>query len=430
MALQMYKAKRSGVWRCGLPDGEGSPGTGSQSISGDYLPMSDGSPGLRSYEKPPERDCLGGFLTVLKSSPFLSVMLLFIPGGFACQWFSLPPTWIFLTNFMAVIPLAWLIGKSTEDLAAKTGQVVGGLLNATFGNIVEMMLCVASIRAGELEITKCTLLGSILSNLLLVMGCACLAGGLVKGKSKKQEFHKDGAYAEIAMLFLSVLALSMPTIYGDDMHEVDPHVKESVVKMSVCLSVLLLIGYALFLTFQLGTNAEDFGSDEEEGDPDMTPLTATILLIFCTITCDRSTDALIDALQGTISELGLSKEFIGIILLPIIGNAAEHYTAITVAMKDKMDLALGVAVGSSCQMALLVSPFAVLAGYALDKPMSLDFHAFQLSVLFMAIMSVASVLWSGQTHWLYGAVMLIAYFAVAVVYLCEPEGVSTFHDRR
>merc|ERR1712157_215304 len=163
---------------------------------------------------------------------------------------------------------------------------------------------------------------------------------------------------------------------------------------------------------------------------DMVPWAAATLLVFCTVACNRSTDALIDSLQGTISELGLSKEFIGIILLPIIGNAAEHYTAITVAMKDKMDLALGVAVGSSCQMSLLVSPFAVLAGYALGQPMSLDFHSFQLSVLFMAIMSVASVIWSGQAHWLYGAVMLLAYFAVAVVYLCEPQGVSTFHDRR
>lgn len=373
----------------------------------------------------------GGLATVLKSSPVLALMLLFIPAGWACQFYKQPPTAIFLTNFIAIIPLAWLIGKSTEDLAAKTGQVVGGLLNATFGNIVEMLLCVASIRAGQLEITKCTLLGSILSNLLLVMGCACLAGGIAKGKSTSQKFHKAGANAEVVVLFLSVLAISMPTIYADDMHDADPNVKETVVKMSVCLSVLLLIGYALFLVFQLCTNSTDFGgAEDEEDEPDMKPLTATILLIFCTVACDRSTDALMDSLQGTISELGLSKEFIGIILLPIIGNAAEHYTAITVAMKDKMDLALGVAVGSSCQMSMLVAPFAVLAGYALGQPMSLDFHSFQLSVLFMAIISVASVIWSGQTHWLYGAVMLIAYLAVAVAYLCEPQGVSTFHDRR
>jgi len=170
------------------------------------------------------------------------------------------------------------------------------------------------------------------------------------------------------MLFLSVFALSMPTIYADDMNSRDPDVQHSVVRMSVYLSVLLLIAYALFLVFQLLTNSADFGGDEEDEEPDMKPLAAAILLIFCTVACDRSTDALIESLQGTISELGLSKEFIGIILLPIIGNAAEHYTAITVAMKDKMDLALGVAVGSSCQMALLVSPFAVLAGYAVGKP--------------------------------------------------------------
>merc|ERR1711920_1002606 len=161
----------------------------------------------------------------------------------------------------------------------------------------------------------------------------------------------------------------------------------------------------------------------------MGPLTATILLIFCTVACDRSTEFLIGAIEGTLKSWGLTREFVGIILLPIIGNAAEHYTAITVAMDDKMDLALGVAVGSSCQMALLVSPFAVLAGYAVDQPMSLDFHAFQLSVLFMSIISVASILWSKKTHWLYGAVMIIAYCAVAAVYLCEPKGVSTFTDR-
>jgi len=384
----------------------------------EYLSLQSGEP------EPP-----GGFAGVLKSSPLLALMLLFIPAGFACQEFHQSDTTVFLTNFMAIIPLAWLIGKSTEDLAAKTGPVMGGLLNATFGNIVEMMLCVASIRAGQLEITKCTLLGSILSNLLLVMGCACLAGGIVKGKSEKQTFHTAGANVELVLLFLSVLALSMPTIYGDDMNTADPDVTGSVVRMSRCLSVLLLIAYVLFLVFMLITNSEDFGSDAEEETPDMRPLTATILLIACTVACDRSTDALIDSLQGTISELGLSKEFIGIILLPIIGNAAEHYTAITVAMDDKMDLALNVAVGSSCQMSLLVSPFAVLAGYAVDQPMSLDFHAFQLSVLFMSIISVASILWSKKTHWLYGAVMIIAYCAVAAVYLCEPQGVSTFKDR-
>merc|ERR1712083_480285 len=192
---------------------------------------------------------------------------------------------------------------------------------------------------------------------------------------------------------------------------------------------LLLIAYVLFLVFQLYTNSEDFGSEDEDEDAAMGPLTASILLIFCTVACDRSTDALIESLQGTISELGLSKEFIGIILLPIIGNAAEHYTAITVAVNDKMDLALGVAVGSSCQMALFVSPFAVLAGYIFGQPMSLDFHSFQLSVLFMAILSVAFVLYAKSTHWLYGAVMVIAYLAVSVVYFCEPDGVSTFHDR-
>lgn len=377
-------------------------------------------------------ECMEGlqsFVKVLADAKLLASMLICLPAGFVAKWTGQSDGVVFATNFLGIVPLAWLIGKSTEDLAAVTGEVIGGLLNATFGNVVEMLLCIASIRSGQLVITKCTLLGSILSNLLLVMGCSCLFGGIMH---RTQHFTEAGAYVQVVMLLLSVMALSMPTGYADTMSLEDENSQEAVIKMSRYLSVLLLIAYGLYLYFQIVSHRDLFGSQEEdeESPPDMGSRTAAVVLAVCTILCALSTDMLIDSIRGTVETWGLTQEFIGIILLPIIGNAAEHYTAITVALVDKMDLALGVAVGSSCQMALLVAPFTVLVGWMEGKDMSLDFHAFQLLILVGSVLVVSSALWSRATHWLYGAMMIIAYLDIAIVYLCESPGVSTFNDRQ
>lgn len=187
-----------------------------------------------------------GFVGVLKKNCFLTSLIIFLPLGFAAKWQQQPDWVIFFTNFLGIIPLAWLIGKSTEDIAAVTGEVVGGLLNATFGNVVEMMMCVASIKSGQLVITKCTLLGSILSNLLLVMGCSCVAGGYY---FKQQHFTEQGAHVHIVMLVLSVTALGMTTGYADTMGDVDEVAHEAVLKMSRYISILLLVSYGLYLFF-------------------------------------------------------------------------------------------------------------------------------------------------------------------------------------
>eukprot|EP00933_Yihiella_yeosuensis_P066065 TRINITY_DN7014_c0_g1_i1.p1 TRINITY_DN7014_c0_g1~~TRINITY_DN7014_c0_g1_i1.p1 ORF type:complete len:457 (-),score=48.93 TRINITY_DN7014_c0_g1_i1:663-2033(-) len=412
-------------------------GLGSLGSRDSLLPLVDetiGHPSEISVAVPSQKErhgIIGGFaqfFDVLAGAKILSSMLIFLPLGFAARWTGQSDGIIFICNFLGIVPLAWLIGNSTEDLAAVTGEVVGGLLNATFGNVVEMLLCIASVRSGQLVLTKCTLLGSMLSNLLLVMGCSCLCGGIVH---RTQRFTEAGANVQVVMLLLSVMALAMPTGYADTMGDQDARVHEAVVHMSRYLSILLLFAYLLYLYFQIVTHKDLFGTESEEDEPaDMNPVCAATVLAGCTIICAISTEYLIDSIRGTVDELGLTQEFIGIILLPIIGNAAEHYTAITVALVDKMDLALGVAVGSSCQMALLVAPFTVMVGWAVGQDMTLDFHAFQLLILLGSVLVVSSVLWSKATHWLYGAMMIIAYLAVAIVYLCESKGVSTFEDRQ
>jgi len=393
--------------------------------SGSNLGLRDGKPGTYAAvptngddgeEKGPHSD-IEGFKNIICDNKFLSCLLVAIPVGFWAKWAGLEAQWVFLFNFIAVIPLAWLIGKATEDAAAELGQTLGGLLNATFGNIVEMLLCISGIRSGEISVVQCTLLGSILSNLLLVMGCSFLAGGCYY---HFQKYNQAGASTQCSLLTLSVFAIGLPTIYVNILTEDEEW--QHMVTVSRWASIFLLFVYFCYLVFQLKTHAhlfEDEGGEEEEEEPDLSPKTAALLLCVATVVTSFATDYLIDAIEGTIYSWKVSREFVGIILLPIIGNAAEHYTAITVAMRNKMDLALGVAAGSSCQMGLLVTPFTVLVGWWYDADMTLNFHAFQLAVLVFSVFLVTSILNTGSSTWLEGYVLLITYFVVALVYFFE-----------
>jgi len=366
---------------------------------------------------------------VLCTNKFLASFLIFIPFGFLSYFLDWPKWLVFTCNFFSILPMAWLIGKTTEDLASHTGEILGGLINASFGNIVEMLLCIAGIQQGELQVVKCTLVGSILSNLLLVMGSAFIYGGLVSGH-KVQYYSKAGASAHSSLLLLSCLALALPTMYSQLTHS-----RSTLVEISRGTSVLLLFVYAQYLLFQLYTHQELFEEDkdakrkaqgddpdedsDDEEDPDLTPKCAIFLLGLCTVMVTFCSEFLIGAIKGTIISAGVSKEFIGIIILPIIGNAAEHYTAIIVAGRNKMDLSLGVAVGSSCQMALLVTPFTVLVGWAVGKEMTLDFHPFQVAVLLLSVLIAANVLADGQSNWLEGSMLCCAYVTIGMIYWFE-----------
>mmetsp|Transcript_10377 Transcript_10377/g.25941 ORF Transcript_10377/g.25941 Transcript_10377/m.25941 type:complete len:416 (+) Transcript_10377:153-1400(+) len=367
----------------------------------------------------PQND-LQGCCNIFCGHKILSSMLLALPAGFYAKHTEMDPQFIFLFNFIAIIPLAWLIGKATEDVAAKLGEAAGGLLNATFGNVVEMLLCVSGIKNGEIAVVQCTLLGSILSNLLLVMGCAFLAGGLLH---HNQKYNQAGASTQCSLMSMSVFAIGLPTIYANILKQDEEW--EHMVAVSRWSSVFLLLVYFAYLVFQLKTHAhlfQDEEAEEEEEQPDLSAPTAAVLLGITTVVTSFATDYLIDAIKGTVDTWKVSREFVGIILLPIIGNAAEHYTAITVAMRNKMDLSLGVAAGSSCQMGLLVTPFTVLVGWAYGAEMTLNFHAFQLAVLMFAVFLVTSILNNGRSNWLEGYILLITYLVVALVYFFEGTG--------
>jgi len=369
----------------------------------------------------PANDCVG-LANIFMGHKILSSLLLALPMGFASHHMKMDAQYVFIFNFIAIIPLAWLIGKATEDVAAKVGETAGGLLNATFGNVVEMLLCIAGIRNNEIVVVQCTLLGSILSNLLLVMGCAFLAGGLFY---PVQKYNQAGAATQCSLMALSVFAIGLPTIYTNILPQETEW--EHMVKVSRWASIFLLGVYFAYLVFQLKTHAELFQDeageeDEEEEAPDLSFPSAAILLGVCTVVTAFATDFLIDAIVGTVDTWNVSKEFIGIILLPIIGNAAEHYTAITVAMRNKMDLSLGVAAGSSCQMALLVTPFTVIVGWCCGTEMTLNFHAFQLAVLMFAVFLVTTILNNGMSNWLEGLILLVTYLVVSLIYFCEGAG--------
>eukprot|EP00923_Selenidium_pygospionis_P037861 GHVN01066264.1.p1 GENE.GHVN01066264.1~~GHVN01066264.1.p1 ORF type:complete len:513 (-),score=49.26 GHVN01066264.1:2625-4163(-) len=324
-----------------------------------------------------------GLLNVFRGNLFLSALLLFIPAGYTSYAIGAPDSVIFSLNFIAIMPIAWLLGKATEDLAEQLGQVIGGLLNATCGNIVEMLVVIAGLRQNQVVVVRCTLVGSILSNLLLVTGCAFLFGGI---KKKTQEFSTIGASTNASLMTLSCLCLGLPTMYG----VILDRASHSEMMISRSVSILLAFIYLQYLVFQLRTHAFLFVQDEEEEEdteePDLTPWLAGAILTICTVLCTFSTEYLVDSISGVVDKWNVSREFIGIILLPIIGNAAEHYTAIVVATKDKMDLSLAVAVGSSCQMALFVTPFAVLSAWALGVEMTLNFHPFEVVVLLLSVL--------------------------------------------
>jgi len=388
---------------------------------------------LNDPEPPPANDCLGLIKIFCDHKIFSVLLFVATPLGFVSHHLDWQPQYIFTWNFIAIIPLAWLIGKATEDVAAKVGETLGGLLNATFGNVVEMLVCVSGIRNGEIGVVQCTLLGSILSNLLLVMGCAFLAGGCFYAV---QEYNQSGAAIQCSLMAMSVFAIGLPTIYTNVLHQEAEWAH--MVQVSRWASVFLLSIYAAYLFFQLNTHADLFkdkdGDEEEEEQPDVSPCTAAVLLAATTVVTSFATDHLIEALETTVDTWKISKEFVGIIMLPIIGNAAEHYTAITVAVKNKMDLSLGVAAGSSCQMALLVTPFTILVGWWYGVDMTLNFHAFQLAVLYFAVFLVTTILGTGRcqvegsmtligkTNWFQGYILLVTYFVLALIYFFEGSG--------
>jgi Ca2+:H+ antiporter len=316
---------------------------------------------------------------------------------------------VFTLNFFAIIPLAAVLSFATEEIAARLGETLGGLVNATFGNAVELIVSIVALRAGEIEIVQASMLGSILSNLLLVLGFCFFLGGIFNmrnadGDGIEQTFTAATAQTTCSLMTLASASMILPAALYGVLDQSEEHNKQaSILVLSRGTSVVLLLLYVLYLYFALHTHKKLFepessgsraenglsglhqhgDSDEDDQEehhhqPLLDAWSAGLVLVATTLVISVCADYMVESIDALVATGKISKTFIGLILIPIVGNAAEHVTACVVAVKDKMDLAMGVAIGSSIQIALLVTPALVMLGWAIGQPMSLHFETCKL----------------------------------------------------
>lgn len=370
---------------------------------------------------------------VLRSN-YANVFLVFVPLGIIAGATGWDPTTIFILNFLAIIPLAGLLAFATEELSAKLGQTIGGLMNATFGNAVELIVSIVALREGQIRIVQASMLGSILSNILLVLGCCFIAGGL---KKDQQNFDITVASTMSSLMAVASASLVIPATLYMVMKKSSEDAAANVLLLSHGTAIILLFLYCAFLFFQLYSHAHLFDveaeAEAEPADPEqqetggkkegetLPPVSAAIALILITICVAICAEYLVDSIDAIVEKAHISKTFIGLILLPIVGNAAEHVTAVVVSYKNKMDLALGVAIGSSMQIALFVTPFLVILGWIIGQPMTLNFEPFETIVFFLSVLVVNYLIQDGKSNYLEGLMCLGTYTIIALAFYVYPD---------
>lgn len=447
------------------------------------------------------RTPIGKAPTVWKSiqaivfASWLNVLLIFIPISWAMN-FALPDqhTLTFVFAFLAIIPLAKLLAFATDELSLRVGQTLAGLLNATLGNAVELIVSIIALAKCQLTIVQSSLVGSILSNLLLVLGMCFFAGGL---RFSEQGFGQSAVQLNSSLLTISVIALLLPgafhmALQGQPQYD-ESSTDYNILKTSHGVAIILLFIYASYLVFQLFSHKALYDDDNEDmqktkdyrgenpfrlhrmrrnimegetvsspssvheggpamtlhrpadANPDMEPGTHSSveteveqplmslavclwLLVVVTTLVAVTAEFLVDSIDGLTSSGSINKEFVGVILLPIVGNAAEHVTAVTVSVKDKLTLSLGVAVGSSIQIALFVIPFIVTLGWIMNKPLTLLFDPLESIVLFLSVLTVNYVVQDGKSNWLEGMILMCLYMILVVTFWYYPGTQGIFPD--
>ena len=355
------------------------------------------------------------------------ILLLFVPVSIAAHFFEWGELTVFITAALAILPLAAWMGSATEEIAVVVGPTLGGLMNATFGNATELIIALIALNAGLVDVVKASITGSIIGNLLLVMGLSMLLGGL---RYKEQEFPPTVARMNASLMNLAAIAILLPTAVNYTSSGIE---QQTLQNLSIAVAIVLILVYALTLLFSMKTHSYlyDVGLAEAEQaelaqdnlfESSKKPnlwLWAGVLL-GSTILVAVESELLVDALEVATDQLGLTALFTGVILVPIIGNAAEHATAVTVAMKDKMDLSVSVAVGSSLQIALFVAPVLVLTGWAIGQPMDLNFNPFELVAVAVSILIANSISSDGRSNWLEGTLLLAAYAVLGLAFYFHP----------
>ncbi|KAF4513335.1 hypothetical protein G6O67_000617 [Ophiocordyceps sinensis] len=414
-------------------------------------------------------------------SSWINVLIIAAPVGIVLNYVpSVGRVVVFVVNFIAIVPLAAMLGFATEEIALRTGETLGGLLNATFGNAVELIVAIIALNDNKVAIVKTSLIGSILSNLLLVMGCCFFFGGL---RRQEQFFNTTVAQTAASLLALAAAAVIVPSVF-DAAQDTG---RDKVAALSRGTAVILLLVYAAYLLFQLKTHQTVFSEqsqkvpakpwsraglgdgairqgfampgslmghgmphqsenerlsrmlmnpprlnkdghvddDDEEEEPQLHFLVALATLAGSTAIIALCAEYMVDSIDSVTRDGPLSVEFVGLILLPIVGNAAEHATAVTVAIKDKMDLAIGVAVGSSMQVALFLIPLLVVIGWGKgNDEMNLSFDFFQVAVMFVAVLLTNYLIGDGKSHWLEGFLLICLYAIIAVCSFYYPDSAT------
>ncbi len=351
----------------------------------------------------------------------INLLLIFVPIAAVLEIIHANPIAIFVASGLAIIPLAGWMGRATEHLAEKMGEGMGGLLNATFGNAAELIIALMALRKGLFDVVKASITGSIIGNVLLVLGLSILLGGL---KYPRQVFNKTAAMLGSTMLGLSAIALIMPAVFHLIVQG-KPNVREQ--DLSLEIAIVLIITYVLSLIFTLRTHSHLYtgGVDEKEeqeaiGTHGWSQKRSIAILLAATFMVAVMSEFLVGAVEEASKKLGLTEVFVGVIVVAIIGNAAEHSTAVLVALKNKMDLALNIAIGSSMQVALFVAPVLVFASYLFGRPMGLLFTTLEVISIGVSVAIVALIAQDGESNWMEGVLLLAVYAILGITFFFLP----------
>lgn len=381
---------------------------------------------------------------------YCNVLLPIVPVALLFGILDINPVAVFVLNFLAIVPLASVLSDATEELAEHVGHTLGGLLNATFGNATELIISIFALKRGEIRIVQASMLGSILSNMLLVLGMCFFFGGLGRDE---QTFNNTAASTMASLMAVASASLIIPAaLYQTIAPTKEPNF-DSILQLSRATAIVILILYIMYIYFQFFSHHKLFTEDggaavltggaqatqgqptngrsttttattTPSGAPHDTVLTrnqAALVLLLATVVVSVCADYLVNTIDNIVDAVGLSKTFIGLILIPIVGNAAEHVTSVVVAMEDKMNLAVNIALGSGLQIALLVTPLLVILGWIIGQPMSLYFQTFETVVFFVSVLVANYLILDGKSNYLEGAMLIGIYVIIAVSFYVYPD---------
>jgi len=362
----------------------------------------------------------------------LNILLLALPATCYYAYVEHNESMAFFSSLVAIMPLAFLMGRATEEIALRTSESLGGLLNATFGNAAEMIIAFLAIYAASqadlttavgtatestmIHLVQASLIGSILGNLLLVMGLAFVWGGV---HHSEQRFSETQVSSNGSLLLLAMIVLIIPAVFNSTVGGQEG--ADGVTNLSHIAAIVLLMMYGLFLFFQFRTHVELFATEtHDHEDPEMSQRDAIILLVVATVLVSWMAEILVHSVEAASKEMGLPHLFIGVILLPLFGNAAEHFTAVSVAAKDKMDLSFAISMGSSTQIAVFVAPLMIVIAWMLGVPLTFEFGMLETVSAFLAVLIVNIIASDGKSNWLEGALLLGTYVVLGAAFLFHP----------